>query len=182
MQKEKRTRNYFLTLHNTKNEHYNDLKNYLESIKEDTKLDKYAFIEHEPEEEDKQKHIHLILMFTNDKSFKQIQTLFKDSHIEQCEDKIQSIKYLLHLGLENKKQYKINEITTNDINYIEWVIKETFKEKFNSNEIMNDIRKNHLLSLIDFYDKYGAQIKEYTYLIKELIKEYKEIKNEYENN
>lgn len=184
-----RSRNWNITIHHKERENFKELENYINEFKENQKLEQYFYIIHEAEEEDKEEHIHLILTFKNEKSFKQIQELFKGSHIEPTKDKIQSIKYLLHLGIENKKQYSIEQIFTNDINYTQWVIKNTYKEKFNSNDILKDIYENGLTSITEFYIKYGSQIQQYIYLIKTLIQESKEesilnniLDNKFKNN
>lgn len=85
---------------------YNQVIDYIT-----TNFLQYAYIEHEPEQEEKKKHTHVLLYFVNKRT---LQALSKELGVPQnyiqCAKLRPYLKYLIHFDNEEKKQYKIEDV------------------------------------------------------------------------
>lgn len=138
-------RDYFITI-NQGAECYDEA---LEIIKElNYKL--YALITHDKDtiiDEDgtltqKQVHKHLIFELKNPVSFNKMQERFKGAHIIIPKYKKSAYQYLVHNSPKSKGekyQYSLDEIITNDIKQIEYIIETEDSELFKQNQFLNYI-------------------------------------------
>lgn len=81
----------------------------------------YAIIEHEPETEEKQRHIHIALYFQNARRRDSVCELFKgkgNAFAEPIKDsQVLVYKYFIHKGYPDKKQYSIDDIRSDNIEF-----------------------------------------------------------------
>lgn len=135
-------RDYFITI-NQGAECYDEA---LEIIKElNYKL--YALIIHDKDtivDEDgtltpKQVHKHIIFELKNPVSFNKMQERFKGAHIVIPKYKKSAYQYLVHNSPKSKGekyQYSLDEIITNDIKQIEYIIETEDSELFRQNQFL----------------------------------------------
>lgn len=189
MPKSDRVRNWFITIFES-NEIFKTISDKINSISD---LKAYYYIEHKEElytEEDIKKneeyykslnikvgdiqenHYHLILQFEQPKSFKQVSNLFSKCHLEQIEDLRRSIIYLTHKGMKDKKLYNISDIITNNYEYVDYCVNQSFKEEYDNTKILEYIYKDDLLCISQFYNRFGAIIKNDIFLINALLNDY----------
>ena len=133
-----KSRDYFITI-NESAESFEDIRERVNAL--NFKL--YAYILHdkdvltteneqtgELEETPKRKHYHLMVELKNPVSFKSIQDKFPGAHIETPKYKKSAYQYLLHNSPNSKEkyQYDINEIITNSLEQVKFIIEsETFE-------------------------------------------------------
>lgn len=102
-----RTRCYGLILYKDSTEYnYDEVISYIEK-----NIEKYAYIEHKAEEEDKKPHTHIILYFNNKRWLSSLsQELGVSSNYFQEVKLKPYLKYLIHFDNEEKIQYSIDEV------------------------------------------------------------------------
>lgn len=96
----------------TKKQIHNILKRWNQS-----KKFSYWLIEHRPtilENVEQNKHFHAVLKFSTPTPFTNIKAKFPYGDIENTRKLGASIQYLIHKNDPNKKQYRVEDITTND--------------------------------------------------------------------
>lgn len=84
---------------------------------DEIKAKNYAYITHNKDAQ-KRPHIHLLVEFENARAFNTLQKKFQTWHIEKCENEIKVIQYLTHLNNPEKEQYEIEDIKTNNIDWV----------------------------------------------------------------
>ena len=135
-------RDFFITI----NKETKCYKDALEIVKElNFKL--YALILHDKDtlvDEDgtlkpKSEHKHLMFELKNPVSFNKMQERFKGAHIIVPKYKKSAYQYLVHNSPNSKGekyQYSLDEIITNDIQQIEYIIKTEDSELFRQNKFL----------------------------------------------
>lgn len=81
------------------------------------KAKNFAYITHNKDGA-KRPHIHLVLEFENARDFNSLQKRFVKWHIEKSISLVASIQYLTHKNAPGKEQYTLDEITTNNTNWL----------------------------------------------------------------
>lgn len=118
---------------------YNKIIEYIEK-----NIDRYAYIEHEAEEEDKKNHTHVILYFPNRRY---VNGVAKEFGVSSCDLKLVScnlvpmLRYLIHYDDEDKKQYNIELVKGPLKEKLENIIKGKNSDKDNLNDIIDFILK-----------------------------------------
>ena len=131
-------RDYFITI-NEGAECYEEIEQIIQTLK--YKL--YALIKHDKDvlkteneetgeliETPKKTHYHLMVDLENPISFNSMQNKFKGAHIETPKYKKSAYQYLLHNSPNSKEkyQYDVNEIITNSLEQVKFIIEsETFE-------------------------------------------------------
>lgn len=96
---------------------------YEEVINKLTSYKKWAYIKHIPEVEEKKDHVHAIIILDNKTSISSISKKLgvPKQFIQSIQDLRQSVRYLIHLGWDDKIQYDIESVQVSD----------SFKKDFN---------------------------------------------------
>lgn len=96
---------------------------YEEVINKLTSYKKWAYIKHVPEIEEKKEHVHAIIILENKTSISSISKKLgvPKQFIQSINDLRQSVRYLIHLGWEDKVQYDLESVQVSD----------SFKKEFN---------------------------------------------------
>lgn len=140
----------------------------------------YAFVKHTDEQDEKGKeHMHAVLEFQSAKVFEEVQDLFPGAHLEELKDFDAHMAYLLHrtpTAREQGKQiYFIQDLTTSDIKRAKCAIANGERDKLDPNHILDEINGG-CTSITKFVAKFRPDsVKQWTGLIKDLLKERKEI-------
>ena len=117
---------------------YNDIINYIEK-----NYDRYAYIEHEAEEEDKKNHTHVVMYFKNRRYATAIAKNDFNSNVIDLKLKscnlIPMLRYLIHYDDEDKKQYDIDLVKGPLKEKLVNVIKDKNTDKDNLNDIIDFI-------------------------------------------
>lgn len=137
-------RDYFITI----NQGAPCYEQALDIIK-DLNIKLYAYIVHDKDfivNEDgtttlKPKHKHIMLEVKNPISFEGIQKRFEGAHIEVPKYKKSAYQYLIHNrpNARDKYQYSLNEIITNDLSQVKYIIESETNELFYQNKFLNYI-------------------------------------------
>ncbi len=106
---EKRYRNFMILL-------YKDTSSYnFDDVIFDLKgsFKNYAYIEHQPEKDEKKEHIHFILSLDNARTIESIANRLgvPSNHIQSVKSLRASCRYLIHLDNEDKTRYELTEVT-----------------------------------------------------------------------
>ena len=106
---EKRYRNFMILL-------YKDTSSYnFDDVIFDLKgsFKNYAYIEHQPEKDEKKEHIHFILSLDNARTIESIANRLgvPSNHIQSVKSLRASCRYLIHLDNEDKTRYEFTEVT-----------------------------------------------------------------------
>ena len=175
MNKNTRSRCYFITLNDTA---YEFDKEKIETILKDFSCKFYAFINHT---ETDNNHYHIVIRFNSGVYFSTIKQAFNNkAHIEVASNFNACCLYLIHGGQEDKKQYSINDVITNNDTYLESCINSAQLNNerlpFNPDvDIIDFIFKNNGASIAMFVKEFGADnVKRYLNLIQTLRMEYLE--------
>lgn len=158
-------------------ESYNNIDDILSNLKNVN----YAYIVHNKditnEGEPKAEHKHLILEFTNARTFKSISNYFKGAHIEKILYLKSSIEYLTHKNDKAKYQYNDEDIITNNKDWLNSFNKDTSYPLLTEQKIIDDIMEMYRAerlteALCYFYITYGNdQVKKYRQMIIDLVKD-----------
>lgn len=137
-------RDYFITI----NKSANSYENALEIIK-DLNIKLYAFIVHDKDyivNDDgtttkKPEHKHIMLEVKNPISFENMSKRFEGAHIEVPKYKKSAYQYLIHNrpNARDKYQYSLNDIITNDLSQVKYIIEAETSELFYQNKFLNYI-------------------------------------------
>ena len=118
-----------LLYENTKSYDYEEVINKLTSYK------KWAYIKHVPEVEEKKEHVHAIIILENKTSISSISKKLgvPKQFIQSIQDLRQSVRYLIHLGWDDKIQYDL-EISVgaglpNNKAYRYTIVRDMYKDK-----------------------------------------------------
>lgn len=153
-------RDYFITI----NKGAPCYENALEIIKElNYKL--YALIVHDKDKiiaddgeiTPKQEHKHLMFELKNPVSFNKMQERFKGAHIVIPKYKKSAYQYLVHNSPNSKGekyQYSLNEIISNDLVQIEYIIKTEESELFRQNQFLLYIAEG-TITAYQFVKRFG---------------------------
>lgn len=76
----------------------------------------WAWIEHEPDDEDGTKHIHFLIKTNGTRKIKHIQDKINlpGNFIQTCKSFVGYQRYFMHLDNPEKHQYKLTDVHTND--------------------------------------------------------------------
>lgn len=115
---EKRYRHFMILL-------YKDTTSYnFEDVLFDLKgsFKNYAYIEHQPEKEEKKEHIHFILSIDNARTIESISKRvgIPVNHIQSIKSLRASCRYLIHLDNEEKTSYELSDV----------IVSQAFSRKF----------------------------------------------------
>lgn len=115
---EKRYRHFMILL-------YKDTTSYnFEDVLFDLKgsFKNYAYIEHQPEKEEKKEHIHFILSLDNPRSIESISRRLGIplNHIQSIKSLRASCRYLIHLDNDDKTRYELADV----------IVSQSFSRKF----------------------------------------------------
>lgn len=154
---------------------YNDIFNIINEIN----VYQYWGIKHNKDTNEdgeiKKEHYHLVLYFENPRHFTSIQKKFKGAHIEITNYLNMSVKYLLHLTEDSRNKegnhiYTIDEIQTNNIDYVKSILMDKDTPTLTQEQIFIDIEKNNFYSISQFYKVYGMdQVKVFRNMIKDIL-------------
>lgn len=144
--------------------------------KELSSADIYALILHDKDiieetGELKKPHYHLVIEYKNAHYFTAITKIFEGAHIEPCNNKVASYQYLIHQNNKEKYQYSQTDIQSNHIVKIKEFLNLDQFEDFNPNRIIYYFRQG-TISNIQYYMRFGQQVKNYIKFIDDLRKEY----------
>ena len=108
---------------------------YEEVINKITTYKKWAYIKHVPESNEKKEHIHCILILDNKTSISSISKKLgvPKQFIQSINDLRQSVRYLIHLGWDDKIQYDLESVQLSD----------NFKKEFN--KCFDDIETDEVI-------------------------------------
>lgn len=164
-----RDRNWFITI-NPQAECYIKFKDILNNQKN---VLHYAYIYHKADEDNSNdNHIHLCIEYKNQRTFEGMQNIFIGSHIEHMKFKSQSYKYLIHKGYDDKLQYSIDNVFTNDKDYYSAIIETNDFERLDTISLLEDIKINNFDTITDFIKKYGInQVKTFHSILKSVLYE-----------
>lgn len=115
-----------------------DLKHILEYVS--NHIEKYAYIKHEPEEEDNKIHYHLLMYFPNKRWKSSLSSeLGVPINYFQKAQLVPYLKYLIHFDNEEKIQYKVDDV------------KGTLKEKLN--DVLNfNSEQNQFSEILVYFE------------------------------
>jgi hypothetical protein len=142
-----------------------DINRVLTKWAKSTKLS-YWLIKHDREKEDINPHCHMVLKFDNPIHFDSIVKKFPYSKIESARNIRSCIQYLVHAGHPDKKQYKWEDVITNDYKGLErYKITSRTADEQQIQEIEEDISTGKLKEwlignrvTVQFYNKYRRRI------------------------
>lgn len=127
----KRVRSYFLTI-NKKAESFDNLEDLV--AKTIGVTDNFAYILHDKDTKDTGEivapHYHLLLVFKNPRSFEAIQRIFVGAHIEETQNIVSAVNYLIHNGKPKKYAYDKSAIVTNSRSWLESKFQVMKREEF----------------------------------------------------
>lgn len=117
---------------------YNEIINYIEK-----NIERYAYIEHNAEEEDKKNHTHVVMYFPNKRYATAIaKNDFKctssDLKIVSC-NLVPMLRYLIHYDNEEKEQYSIEQVKGTLVEKLKQCINGKNNDKTNLNDIIDMI-------------------------------------------
>ena len=119
----------------------------------------YAFIYHNKDNEDKRKHIHLVIEFENARTFESLKKKLDAWHIEPCRNLALSLQYLTHKNAPDKEQYEIDDVIKSNDNWFNtyWSLGQNYVN--DEKELMRDIMqgKYHNILEIVLSDKYSME-------------------------
>lgn len=94
---------------------------FLETLAKEHNL-RYAVIKHnkdmEADNKPKREHYHVVLDYTNARGFDALRSKFEGGHLEICKYIDSAIQYLVHKNNPEKHQYNVEEVSTNDIEWL----------------------------------------------------------------
>lgn len=142
----------------------------------------YAFIRHDQDiEEDgqpKQPHYHLVIKFSQPKTFLTMQKLFPGAHIEMSQSVSSSVQYLTHQNQPNKAQYSGNQIITNRLELLTKYLTIPQVEQFNRFDIWEYVSVDRMFTYTDFCIRFGVdQVQRFRTDIQTTIRDYIESLN-----
>lgn len=187
MAKEKQCAYWTLTI-NENAKCYDNIQNIINEQLESNPNMEYSYIKHNADEDDKNIHYHLVMYFKGKvKRFTTIQNIFEGAHIEQTNQQRykRCIQYLIHKNNPEKQQYKPNEIISNlETSYLADILQgegydfELFQEE-KLFDYFNEIYSQYGdISMQNFLTRFGlGAITKYYFVIKDQIKEYKDLMN-----
>lgn len=175
-----KSRDYFITI-NEGAECYEEIENIIQTLK--YKL--YALIKHDKDvlrtedeqtgvinETPKKTHYHLMVELENPISFNSMQNKFKGAHIETPKYKKSAYQYLLHNSPNSKEkyQYDVNEIITNSLEQVKYIIESETFELFYENQFLRYIAQGTRTSY-QFAKRFGLNAyKQYWAVYNEMIR------------
>lgn len=175
-----KSRDYFITI-NEGAECYEEIENIIQTLK--YKL--YALIKHDKDvlrteneetgelvETPKKTHYHLMVELENPISFNSMQNKFKGAHIETPKYKKSAYQYLLHNSPNSKEkyQYDVNEIITNSLEQVKYIIESETFELFYENQFLRYIAQGTRTSY-QFAKRFGLNAyKQYWTVYNEMIR------------
>ena len=119
----------------------------------------YAFIYHNKDDEDKRKHIHLVIEFENARTFDSLKKKLDGWHIETCRNLALSLQYLTHKNAPDKEQYEIDDVIKSNDNWFDtyWNLGQNYIN--DEKELIKDIMqgKYHNILEIVLSDKYSME-------------------------
>lgn len=156
-------RDFFITI----NEGAESYENALLIVKE-LNLKLYAYIVHDKDillDENgevlgpKKKHIHIMLEVNNPLSFEGMQRRFKGAHIEVPKYKKSAYQYLLHNlpSAREKYQYPFEDIISNDLEAIKYIIQSETFELFQENKFLIYIAEG-IRTPYQFVKRFGLNV------------------------
>lgn len=161
-----RSRNWFLTI--------NECSSCWGKVKDlvlAEKTNHYAIVEHYKSEN---QHVHVCIEYKNAKTFTSVQSIFEGAHIELMKHKNMCYQYLIHKNDSDKEPYSIDDVITDNRDYLELMLNTDEYEQLNTESIISDI-SNGFDSFLQFVQKYGLrQVNMYHNLINKLITEKRE--------
>lgn len=154
---ENRARNWNLVLNGETLPNPNEIIAKLAEIR----AKNYAFIYHNKDnnQEDKRKHIHLVIEFENARTFESLKKKLDGWHIETCKSLASSIQYLTHKNDPGKEQYETNDVIKSNDNWFNtyWSLGQNYVN--DEKELIRDIMqgKYHNILEIVLSDKYSME-------------------------
>lgn len=154
---ENRARNWNLVLNGETLPNPNEIIAKLAEIR----AKNYAFIYHNKaiKDEEKRKHIHLVLEFENARTFESLKKKLEAWHIEPCRNLAQSLQYLTHKNAPDKEQYELDDVIKSNANWFDtyWNLGQNYVN--DEKELMRDIMqgKYHNILEIVLSDKYSME-------------------------
>lgn len=119
----------------------------------------YAYIMHKPDKDDDNLHIHFLIYSRSSLRIKDVAETLDVDYGEVQKTKVYKVyaKYMLHKGWDDKEQYSLSDIVTNDSDRFSYFISENFTS---SGNLFNDFcdLKSGRISRIDFVDKYKGEL------------------------
>lgn len=114
----------------------------------------YAYITHEPEDDEKKKHTHLILSLDNPRTIQNLSKRLEvpENLIKNCKSMRGACRYLTHIDNEDKKQYELTEVRVSNS------FKGTFFKSFDDLETDEQILTN-IYDYINIYKKEYVGVK-----------------------
>lgn len=132
----------------------------------------YSIMLHDKDNEE-QPHYHVVINYTDAKTFQQVQKHFDGAHIEDVKFMYKVCRYLLHLDDPEKYQYPITELLTN-CNEVEYYIEQEDFIKLEQESLLENIQNGKVYNMTSCIQVYGMrQVNLYRNLIQELLKESK---------
>lgn len=162
---------------------YNEFEKILKQEKEKNPSMEWSYILHEPDDENKNTHYHLVLHYVKTtKRFSTIQNLFPGANVQPStkERYEKSIQYLIHLNNPDKKRYSSIDVISNlEQGRLERILsnrKYQF-QFFDVNKTMQYIKKYYeafgKVTIFNFVEEFGlSAIHRYYYSLNSLCKEY----------
>lgn len=118
----------------------------------------YAFIYHNKDKV-KKVHLHLVIEFENARSFDSIKKKMPECHIEPCKSLASSIQYLTHKNATDKEQYEINDVITNNDNWLStyWNLGQDYIN--DEKELISDIMQGKYHNILELVlsEKYSME-------------------------
>ncbi|MBO4234896.1 MAG: hypothetical protein J5928_00425, partial [Firmicutes bacterium] len=111
----------------------------------------YYAIQHNPDEDDVNRHTHIVFRFASPTPFEQVKKKFPFGKIERAKNVKRCIQYLVHLNDITKEQYSWNDVATNDPDIEQYKIR---SDELMLKEVLYKIGKGEIseYNLTDYVD------------------------------
>lgn len=143
---------------------------------------KYCYILHQPEEEDKKHHYHIVLKFSSRRYLSSICKIIglPINYIQPC--KLNNyLKYILHIDYEDKIQYQLEDVKGTLVPYMRKLLMTDDKERVILDDILdlidntqNKISFSDVFSYVRFNEYLSTYLKYYK-VIERIITEHNEM-------
>lgn len=119
----------------------------------------YAYIMHKPDKDDDNLHIHFLIYSRSSLRIKDVAETLEVDYGEVQKTKVYRVyaNYMLHKGWEEKEQYKISDVVTNDVDRFTYFVTSVVPSATSLFDDFNSLRSGRL-SRADFVDKYKGEM------------------------
>lgn len=120
----------------------------------------YAYIDHEPDDEDGSEHTHFLIRANGTRTVSQVADKLQipGNYVQVVKKVVAFKRYLIHFDQPNKKQYKLTDLITNDKRSFEKAIQE--RKELDIMDFYTSFKKMKMgfIAVEDFIDTYRSEL------------------------